>query len=153
MLEVYHARVPFIKGIQDRCTRIAQERGYITTLGGRKCHFDLWEPVGYLSDEKRTPLPKEEAIDQYGDNLKRSFTYKALNRLIQGSAADMTKLAMRDLWREGLVPHLQVHDELDYSIETEEQAQLVIEKMVNCVELKVPLIVDYEKGKTWGEAE
>ena len=153
LLEVYHARVPFIKGIQDRCTRIAQERGYITTLGGRKCHFDLWEPVGYLSDEKRTPLPKEEAIDQYGDNLKRSFTYKALNRLIQGSAADMTKLAMRDLWREGLVPHLQVHDELDYSVETEEQAQLIIDKMVNCVELKVPLVVDYEKGQTWGEAE
>ena len=65
----------------------------------------------------------------------------------------MTKLAMRDLWREGLVPHLQVHDELDYSVETEEQAQLIIDKMVNCVELKVPLVVDYEKGQTWGEAE
>jgi DNA polymerase I-like protein with 3'-5' exonuclease and polymerase domains len=150
LLNKYHDRVPFIKGIQSMCTRMADQRGYITTLGGRKCHFDLWEPS---HGERSTPLPHEEALDKYGQSIKRSFTYKALNRLIQGSAADMTKLAMRDLWKEGLVPHLQVHDELDYSVETEEQAQLIIDKMVNCVELKVPLVVDYEKGQTWGEAE
>ena len=153
LLETYHRRVPFIRGLQSRCTRIAEQRGCITTLGGRKCHFDLWESVGYLNDEKQSPLPLQEAKDKYGDNLKRSFTYKALNKLIQGSAADMTKLAMRDLWKEGLVPHIQIHDELDYSIFNKEQAEIVIDRMVNCVEMRVPLVVDYESGSNWGEAE
>jgi DNA polymerase I-like protein with 3'-5' exonuclease and polymerase domains len=153
LLETYHRRVPFIRGLQSRCTRIAEQRGCITTLGGRKCHFDLWESVGYLHDEKQAPLPLQEAKDKYGDNLKRSFTYKALNKLIQGSAADMTKLAMRDLWKEGLVPHIQIHDELDYSIFNKEQAEIVIDRMVNCVKMRVPLVVDYESGSNWGEAE
>ena len=153
LLETYHRRVPFIRGLQSRCTRIAEQRGCITTLGGRKCHFDLWEAVGFLHDEKQTPLPLQEAKDKYGDNLKRSFTYKALNKLIQGSAADMTKLAMRDLWKEGLVPHIQIHDELDYSIFNQEQAEIVIDRMVNCVKMRVPLVVDYESGSNWGEAE
>jgi DNA polymerase I-like protein with 3'-5' exonuclease and polymerase domains len=152
LLEVYHARVPFVRAIQDRCTRIAQQRGYITTLAGRKCHFDLWEPVGYLANEKKTPLPEQAARQEYGDNLKRSFTYKALNKLIQGSAADMTKLAMRELWKEGMVPHIQIHDELDFSIFNKEQSEMVIDKMVNCVEMRVPLVVDYESGNNWGEA-
>ena len=153
LLETYHRRVPFIRGLQSRCTRIAEQRGCITTLGGRKCHFDLWESVGFLHDEKQSPLPRQEAKDKYGDNLKRSFTYKALNKLIQGSAADMTKLAMRDLWKEGLVPHIQIHDELDYSIFNKEQAEIVIDRMVNCVKMRVPLVVDYESGSNWGEAE
>ena len=153
LLETYHRRVPFIRGLQSRCTRIAEQRGCITTLGGRKCHFDLWESVGFLHDEKQSPLPLQEAKDKYGDNLKRSFTYKALNKLIQGSAADMTKLAMRDLWKEGLVPHIQIHDELDYSVFNKEQAEIVIDRMVNCVEMRVPLVVDYESGSNWGEAE
>jgi DNA polymerase I-like protein with 3'-5' exonuclease and polymerase domains len=153
LLETYHRRVPFIRGLQSRCSRIAEQRGCITTLGGRKCHFDLWESVGFLHDEKQSPLPLQEAKDKYGDNLKRSFTYKALNKLIQGSAADMTKLAMRDLWKEGLVPHIQIHDELDYSIFNKEQAEIVIDRMVNCVKMRVPLVVDYESGSNWGEAE
>ena len=153
LLNTYHARVPFIKGIQDMCSRMGEQRGYITTLGGRKCHFDLWEPVGYLHGEKHTPLPEQEAREKYGDNLKRSFTYKALNKLIQGSAADMTKLAMRDLWKEGMVPHIGIHDELDYSIFNKEQSDMVIDRMVNCVDLKVPLVVDYETGINWGEAK
>ena len=65
----------------------------------------------------------------------------------------MTKLAMLDLWKEGLVPHLQIHDELDFSVRSEEEAEIIIDRMVNCVELKVPLVVDYEKGQTWGDAK
>ena len=85
--------------------------------------------------------------------MKRSYTYKALNRLIQGSAADMTKLAMIDLWEEGIVPHLQVHDEVDISIENTEQANTVTRIMENCVKLAVPLLVDIELGTSWGETK
>ena len=95
----------------------------------------------------------KEAQEKYGDNLKRSFTYKALNRLIQGSAADMTKLAMLGLWEQGIVPHLQVHDEVDVSVVDQEQALLISKTMQNCVKLAVPLLVDVELGTSWGETK
>ena len=149
LLGQYHEKVPFIKGLQDQCARVAMDRGYIRTLAGRRCHFDLWEH----KYDKSVPLPLEEAREKYGDVLKRSYTYKALNRLIQGSAADMTKLAMLGLWEEGIVPHVQVHDEVDISIQDDEQAAKVSRIMENCVELAVPLVVDTELGPNWGETE
>ena len=145
----YHTKVPFIRGLQDQCARVAIDRGYIRTIAGRRCRFDQWEH----RFEDSVPLPLEEAREKYGDNLKRSYTYKALNRLIQGSAADMTKLAMLGLWEEGIVPHLQVHDEVDISVENTDQAQKVARIMENCVELAVPLVVDIELGRSWGETE
>ena len=147
LFQQYHAKVPFIRALQDQCARVAMERGYIKTFAGRRCRFDLWEG----RCERNLPLPLKEAKEKYGDDLKRSYTYKALNRLIQGSAADMTKLAMIGLWEEGIVPHLQVHDEVDISIENREQANTVTKIMENCVKLAVPLLVDQELGKSWGE--
>ena len=148
LLEQYHKKVPFIRALQDQCSRVAVERGYIKTLGGRRCRFDYWEP----SFGEGSPLREDEARERYGEGVKRSYTYKALNRLIQGSAADMTKLAMRDLWKEGYVPHLQIHDELDYSISSKQEGKLIMDMMSNCVELLVPLVVDAEYGETWGDA-
>jgi|TARA_A100000172_G_scaffold54883_2_gene35035 DNA polymerase I-like protein with 3'-5' exonuclease and polymerase domains len=149
LFQQYHANVPFIRALQDQCARVAMDRGYIKTFAGRRCRFDLWES----RYERTLPLPLEEAREKYGDNLKRSYTYKALNRLIQGSAADMTKLAMLGLWEEGIVPHLQVHDEVDISIENTEQANTVANIMENCVQLAVPLLVDMELGSSWGETK
>lgn len=149
LFDQYHEKVPFIKGLQDQCTRIATDRGYIKTLGGRRCRFDLWES----RFERTTPLPLEEAKSEYGESLKRSFTYKALNRLIQGSAADMTKLAMLELWKEGIIPHLQIHDEVDISVKDKTEAKRVCEIMRDCVDLVVPLLVDYELGPSWGQTE
>ena len=149
LFQQYHAKVPFIRALQDQCARVAMERGYIRTFAGRRCRFDLWES----RYERTLPLPLDEAKEKYGEDLKRSYTYKALNRLIQGSAADMTKLAMIGLWEEGIVPHLQVHDEVDISIENTEQANTVTRIMENCVELAVPLLVDMELGESWGETK
>ena len=84
-------------------------------------------------------------------NIRRAMTYKALNKLIQGSAADMTKQSMLDLYREGVVPHIQIHDELDISVESEDQVKKIIEIMENAVTLKIPNKVDYESGDNWGE--
>jgi len=73
-----------------------------------------------------------------------------LNRLIQGSAADMTKKAMIDLHAEGIIPHLQVHDELDISIQNKKEAEKIKEIMESTVALEVPNKVDYEEGDNWG---
>ena len=89
----------------------------------------------------------------YGGRLKRAYTYKAMNRLIQGSAADMTKKAMLNLYKEGIIAHTQVHDELNISIKDKKECEKVIEIMRDCVELKVPNKVDAEIGKSWGDVK
>ena len=81
----------------------------------------------------------------------RAFTYKALNRLIQGSAADMTKKAMIELHKEGITPHIQVHDELDISVMNDLEAAKIKDVMESAVDLEVPNKVDYESGPNWGE--
>ena len=86
----YHERVPFIRGLRDSAARMGANRGYVKTILGRKCRFNLYEPI----DKRALPLPMEKAMDEYGGKLKRAYTYKAMNRVIQGSAADMTKKAM-----------------------------------------------------------
>ena len=92
-----------------------------------------------------------QALAEHGPGIKRAFTYKALNKLIQGSAADMTKKAMVDLYKEGIVGHIQVHDEIDISVESPEQAEKIIEIMENAITLEVPNKVDYEVGTSWGD--
>jgi len=145
----YHENVPFVKDLMNRTSNHAQASGSIGTLLGRKCRFDKWEPNTF---GMHTPMSYEEAERTYGrGRIKRAFTYKALNKLIQGSAADMTKKAMLDLYKEGIIPHIQIHDELDISIESENQAKKIIEIMENAVTLAVPNKVDYESGSTWGD--
>ena len=145
----YHDNVPFVRELMNRTSSFAQTSGSIGTLLGRKCRFDKWEPSTF---GMHTPMTLEEAERTYGRRrIRRAFTYKALNKLIQGSAADMTKKAMLDLYQEGIIPHIQIHDELDLSIESQEQAKKIIEIMENAVKLTIPNKVDYESGKTWGE--
>ena len=144
----FHANVPFVKQLMEQATRKAENVGFLRTLLGRKCRFDKWEPRAFGIHKS---LPLVDAQREYGHDLKRAWTYKALNRLIQGSSADMTKKAMVDLYEEGIISHIQVHDELNCSIESPEQASRIKEVMENTVELKVPLKVDMEIGPSWGE--
>tara|TARA_R110002020_G_scaffold165813_5_gene353554 strand:+ start:15265 stop:17157 length:1893 start_codon:yes stop_codon:yes gene_type:complete len=148
LFNTYHKRVPFIRELTQSCSRKAENAGFVRTLLGRHCRFNMYEP----RNDNQMPLPLEEATEKYGHSLKRSYTYKALNRLIQGSAADMTKQAMLDLWNEGVVPHIQVHDELDVSVSSREDTEKILKLMEDCVELNVPVKVDAELGETWGKA-
>ena len=143
----YHGKVPFVKQLMDAVMRRSQDSGKIRTLLGRLCRFHLWEP-NYFGIHKA--LPHEEALKEHGPGIKRAFTYKALNKLIQGSAADMTKKAMLELYKTGIIPHIQVHDELDISVKDDKEAKRIVEIMESAVELEVPNKVDYESGKNWG---
>ncbi len=148
LFKQYHSRVPFVKQLMDAVMARAQDRGQIRTLKGRLCRFHLWEPNQFGIHKA---LPHDAALAEHGPGIRRAFTYKALNRLIQGSAADMTKRAMIDLHAEGIIPHLQVHDELDISISSEQEAQRIKDIMESAVQLEVPNKVDYEYGNNWGE--
>jgi len=159
----YHENVPFVKELMTHTSNYAQKEGCIATLLGRRCRFDKWELAQWNNGKFVAPMSRIEAEaafkEKYPDakpqllekGIRRAMTYKALNKLIQGSAADMTKKAMLDLYNEGIVPHIQIHDELDISVESEAQAKKIIEIMENAVTLAVPNKVDYESGETWGD--
>jgi DNA polymerase I-like protein with 3'-5' exonuclease and polymerase domains len=152
IFKTYHQGLPFIKELTDQCQRTVEHRGYIKTLLGRHCHFDLYGPPNWT--EGKTPLVYEDAVKAYGQPVVRYFTYRAMNRLVQGSSADMVKKAMVDCYRAGYIPCLTVHDELDFCDITEtKQLEDIRDIMLNCVKLRVPLKLDMEVGPNWGECE
>ena len=176
----YHGQAPFVKQLMNKVMKAAESRGQIKTLLGRRCRFPKYEPILRGADWGTYVPPEDDErmreLQEMGPHLKdfegniikdkdgnpkknywhqnstrRAFTYKALNKLIQGSAADMTKKAMVDLYKEGLIGHIQIHDELDFSIESESQADKIKQIMEQAVNLEVPNKVDYESGPNWGE--
>ena len=170
----YHSKAPFIKQLMNKVMNAAQNKGQIKTLLGRRCRFPKYEPILRGSDwGKYVPAQDEERmkelqemgpfiLDEEGKTTKeknywhnnptrRAFTYKALNKLIQGSAADMTKKAMLELYKQGILAHIQIHDELDFSVANELEAAKIKDVMENAVDLEVPNKVDYESGPNWGE--
>jgi len=153
LINTFHIKVPFLKGTVNAVMKRIEHPasgGSIRTLLGRKCRFPLWEPMEWGVNKA---LPHEQAVVAYGPRIKRAGTYKGLNKLIQGSAADQTKAAMVALAKAGLSPILQVHDELALSVKSREEAQAGAEIMANAVNLMVPSRCDVEIGPSWGEAK
>tara|TARA_R110001606_G_scaffold116562_4_gene245646 strand:- start:257 stop:2182 length:1926 start_codon:yes stop_codon:yes gene_type:complete len=156
IIEEHRDKVPFVKQLASVASSQGETFGQIRTILGRKCRFHLWEPTTFGYNK---PMPLEEAKKEYGGSLRRAFTYKALNKLIQGSAADQTKKAMADCFSEGLTPLLTVHDELCFSVEDERQAVRIKEIMETGLPLKIPSKVDDDipalRGlpNNWGEVE
>ncbi len=145
LFRLYHDKVPFVKMLMESVMSRAQDKGRVRTLLGRRCRFNLWEPNQFGVHKA---LSHEDALAEHGPGIRRAFTYKALNKLIQGSAADMTKKAMVDLYKEGIIPHIQIHDELDISVDN--NADKIKDIMESAVQLEVPNKVDYESGPNWG---
>jgi DNA polymerase I-like protein with 3'-5' exonuclease and polymerase domains len=127
ILDRYDANAPFVRKLSQKCGDVAKRRGFIRTVLGRKCRF-----------------PKDE-------NGNYDWTYRALNRLIQGSSADQMKRAMIDVDKEGYYLQLQVHDELDLSVSSEVEGLRIGEIIQNAVKATVPFKVDVEIGPSWGE--
>jgi len=181
LFDTYHGKVPFVKQLTNQLMSAAQDQGRIKTILNRKCRFPKYEPILKGSDWGRfVPAQDHERMlelqamgefmkDEEGEFIKdkdgnkqknywhenghrRAFTYKALNKLIQGSAADMTKKAMLELYKEGITPHIQIHDELDISIPFGEKdnSDDIIKIMETAVKLQIPNKVDYESGPNWG---
>jgi DNA polymerase I-like protein with 3'-5' exonuclease and polymerase domains len=155
LVKQYHERVPFVKmlmhGVMNKLNS-RQSSGSIRSILGRKCRFDLWEPDTFAMNKA---LPLKEALNEHGPTtrLKRAYTYKALNRLIQASAADMTKQAMVDIHKLGITPLIQIHDEVAVSVSNDHQVDSIVYAMENAVKLNVPSKVDVEIGPSWGESK
>ncbi|MCR2047944.1 DNA polymerase I [Acetatifactor muris] len=141
-IEQYFATYPGVKEFLDRLVSDAKAKGYITTMFGR-----------------RRPIPELSS----SNFMQRSFGERvAMNSPIQGSAADIIKIAMIAVWKalreQGLKSRLilQVHDELvieTYREEEDQVRQILTEKMINAAELAVMLEVDLHTGENWYEAK
>ena len=179
LFDKYHRTVPFVKKLSEDLIAFAEEHKLLYTLGDRFCRFNKWEtrnrkwnneimrfdPVPILTREEALIHFKAEILDKYEaehrdeyiknfeQHYKPAFTYKALNRLIQGSAADMTKKAMVNLYEKGILPQIQIHDELCLSIKDDKEKEIVIETMKNAIPLEIKNKVNCKIGNNWGEAK
>ncbi|MCD8317770.1 MAG: DNA polymerase I [Paraprevotella sp.] len=141
LIDGYFATYPKVKEYMQKSIEVAREKGYTETLYHRKC---------YLRD-----------INSHNAVVRGYAERNAINAPIQGSAADIIKIAMIAIYRrfreEGLRSKmiLQVHDELNFSVYPEEKQrvqQIVIEEMEHACTMQVPLEADYGWGKNWLEA-
>jgi DNA polymerase I-like protein with 3'-5' exonuclease and polymerase domains len=155
---------------------VANRRGYIFTILKRRRRFDVWEPYDFNLSRNFEFLKSKKAVADFvtlkiqealqnnepppKSGVRRAKVYKALNSLIQGSAADLMKKAMVDIWKSGLcsdlgLPKITVHDELDFSKPKtkigDKAFKEALRLMENAIKFKVPIIVDAERGKNWGE--
>ncbi len=154
MLKEFRTKVPFMQGMLEDVMNRANKVGTIRTYLGRKCRFDLYEPSWYDPGVFHKALPLKQAQAEYGGQVKRAGTYKALNRLIQGTAADQTKKAMVDVYENlGIIPLIQVHDELNCSVKSDKQAKDIKDIMENSMKLEVPSKVDFKTKDNWGDAK
>jgi len=158
-LALYNEKMPFISQLSTACKRAAQRNGFFTLFNNARRHFNLWAPGGKW-EEGAGACSREEAERRihdpghpwYGRQLWRAETYKALNALIQSAAAVHTKEWMRACFREGVIPLLQMHDSLDLSVTSPEQAKMVARLGEGIIKLEVPMLVDVKYGRAWGDA-
>jgi len=141
LIEGYFKSYPGIRDYMDESIRIAKEKGYVETIFKRK---------RYLPD-----------INSHNAIVRGYAERNAINAPIQGSAADIIKVAMVRIFNrfeaEGLKSKmiLQVHDELNFNVcndELEKVKQIVLEEMEGAIKLQVPLIADCGEGVNWLEA-
>ena len=162
IMERYDRALPFVKALAERCQRVAERRGYIILYDGARRHWTDFVMLGAWGKGTLAPCSLEEAQQRIADPshpwhgrhaLRRVDTHKALNALIQGSAARHTKLWMRACWREGIAPLLQMHDAIELSVSAPEQAKLAARLGSEVVRLEVPMRVDLKFGRNWGDAK
>lgn len=160
LFDAYHAANPYVKATMTAVASHAQNEGYVCTVLGRRSRFNMWEKNTAIGEARTSALPYAAALDAYGTNIIRSNTHKAINRLLQGSAADMIKAGMLQCYKQGIfdvigVPKLQVHDELDFSVQDfsyeQEQGYREMQRiMENAIPLRIPVLVDSGRGANWG---
>lgn len=169
-MAIYDEKLPFVSKLAERSKAMADKKGYVRLLDGRRRRFDQWEAswipkeeweAGRQAGHLMTACSLDEAHERQrteghpwkGKRLRRADTRKAGNSVIQGGAAVQTKKALLQCAREGMLPMLQMHDELCFSPSTAEEAERPAQIMRDVVPLLVPVRVDNEFGPDWGRAK
>lgn len=171
----YDARLPFVKETYRWVDSVAQRRGFVRSLSGRRHRFELWEPADWDLSKTWPPFAARDAAleavrgeverrRERGEpaprsGVRRARTYRALNRLLQGGAADAIKAGMVAIWESGVVaalgpPLVTVHDELGFSAPKTRAGRAAVAEAARLLEaaatLRVPLRVERQAGPSWG---
>lgn len=157
LFRFYHKALPFAKATMEAAIKEAEETGLVKTIMGRISRFEFYQPDG-RGGKDAVGLPYAQALAAYGQDITMAYTHKALNRKLQGSAADAMKRAMLDCYLSGafdvLIPRLTVHDELDFSMpgtpEGEEALREIKWRMENAIPLRIPVLAEVDRGEHWG---
>jgi DNA polymerase I-like protein with 3'-5' exonuclease and polymerase domains len=160
LYDLYDQIMPFVSQLSNMCKQAVWNTGYLTLLDGARMHFNQWAAggkwkagAGPCSREEAERRVHDPSHEWHGQRLYRADAHKALNTLIQGSAARYTKMWMREVWRAGVAPILQMHDALDLSVTSPEQAEMVARLGEEAIKLEVPMVVDTRFGRTWADAQ
>jgi DNA polymerase-1 len=160
LFEAYHTALPFVAATMDYYKNMAETKGEVRTILGRRSMFNFWVPCKY--DANAIALPHSAALRKYGSNIKRAYSHKGVNRVLQGSSADQMKMAMLKMHESGVFnvlgpPLSTIHDEINISRppgkEADEAIKEVVRIMETAIDIKVPVKVDSEQGATWGSIE
>lgn len=148
ILRSYDEGFPFMKQLLNYCMEVADQRGYVKTVLGRRRRFDMWEPPTF----QRGKFPirgKEAAMRAYG-SVRRAHLHKAMNSVVQGSAAEQMKKALVELFKEGITLLVTLYDEIGASVTSEREAKLIKEVTENAIQFEVPHLMEYKLLKSWG---
>jgi DNA polymerase-1 len=150
ILNSYHEGFPFMKELMNYCMQVAEERGFVKTVLGRRRRFDMWEPP-YFQRGKFPIKGRDNAIAKYG-SVRRASLHKAMNSIIQGSAAEQMKKALIALHAEKIPLLITLYDEIGASIQSEKQAELIKDITEHSIEFTVPQVMEYQVRDSWGGA-
>jgi DNA polymerase I-like protein with 3'-5' exonuclease and polymerase domains len=165
IMKDYHDAAPYIRELNKICVSEAEKKNFITTILNRRGRFPLWEPKYKEKGKQYEPAcPYEEALAKWGPKIHIVGTHKALNKKLQGSAADLMKLAMVIMWEAGIFDPgnditcvLTVHDELNGSfipsargLASRAEVKRIME---TCMPLHIPVLTSGETGNNWAEAK
>lgn len=157
--DAYHLGLPYIRETMKYMSETTEECGFTRTVMNRMALFDKYEPEYVKGQERKPALKFKDAVRFYGPKIKRAYTHKSLNYVLQGSAADLMKAALVKCWKDGIydrigVPRLIVHDEKDFSVAEgwdEEAFTEMKHIMETAIQFKVPVRVEGEWGPNWSE--
>ena len=146
--DAFDEAVPFVSQLAKDVMDKAMKKGEIRTLGGRVRHFDWWRP---RQSVKMPVKGHKEAMKEFDTKVVfREYTYKALNSLVQGSAADQTKAAMLSIYQQdGKIPYLAAHDELGYGVVDMSEALHLKSRAEKAMPLLVPMVAEVELKDSW----
>lgn len=159
IMAAYHDGVPYVKLMAKACMDRANEKGFIRTILGRRRRFDKWERKKDFDKPNyggwdRLWNSYQEAVAECGEgNVTRAGIHKALNALVQGSAGDQMKKTLVDLDEAGFFPQIQVYDEINASVGSDEEIAGIRYIMQTSVKISVPHLVEPEVGTSWGSLE
>ena len=170
LIDAYHEGIPFVRATSDAIAAVAQKRGHIVGILGRRHRFPFWEPKEWNLRSKVKMSIDEDAVRaaitaEKGKpgSIVRAFTHLGLNRLAQDGEGSMMKKALVDCHASGLFDILGypiniVHDDISLNVPPTKEGETALKEVIHIMQTaipawKVPILVESSCGENWGSCK